>query len=148
MHLANRNIEQAMFPASMPWPERNATKIQMTEIKLLVIVEALKGMLLGQSIKVYTYHKNLTRTFNRVYQWRLLLEEYTPKIIYVGFITHSLMQFHDLSTAQHLIILISTPTPRLVCPQRRQVHKDGNHFPIIGKATIKVTPTHKQSASQ
>ncbi len=63
----------------------------MTEIGLLAIVETLKefkGMLWGQSIKVYTDHKNLTRdalglTSDRVYQWRLLLEEYAPKIVYI-----------------------------------------------------------------
>jgi hypothetical protein len=43
-------------------------------------------MLWGQDIKVYTNHKNLTRdslglTSDRVYHWRLLLEEYDPKII-------------------------------------------------------------------
>ncbi len=45
-------------------------------------------MLLGQDIKVYTDHKNLTRdalglTSDRVYCWRLLLEEYAQKIIYI-----------------------------------------------------------------
>ncbi len=44
-------------------------------------------MLWGQGIKVYTDHKNLTRdalglTSDRVYCWRLLLEEYAPEIIY------------------------------------------------------------------
>ncbi len=66
-------------------------KYNVTTIVLLAIVETVKefkGMLWGQSIKVFTNHKNLTRdalglTSDRVYQWRLLLEEYAPKIIYV-----------------------------------------------------------------
>jgi hypothetical protein len=66
-------------------------KYSVTEIKLLAIVETLKefkGMLWGQDIKVYTDHKNLTRdalglTSDREYRWRLLLEEYAPKIIYI-----------------------------------------------------------------
>jgi hypothetical protein len=63
----------------------------VTEIELLAIVEKLKefkGMLWGQSIKVYTDHKKLTRdalglASDRVYQWRLLLEEYAPEIVYI-----------------------------------------------------------------
>ena len=64
-------------------------KYSMTKIELLVlpIVETLKefkGMLWGQRIKICTDHKNLTRdalglTFDRVYQWRLLMEEYAPR---------------------------------------------------------------------
>jgi hypothetical protein len=43
-------------------------------------------MLWGQHIKVYTDHANLMRdalglTSDRVYQWRLLLEEYGPEIV-------------------------------------------------------------------
>ncbi len=64
----------------------------MTKIELLAIVETLKEfkeMLWGQSVEVFTDHKNLTRdalglTSIRVYQWRFLLEEeYAPKIIYM-----------------------------------------------------------------
>ena len=45
-------------------------------------------MLWGQPIKVFTDHKNLMRdalglTLDQVYQWRLLLEEYRPKIVYI-----------------------------------------------------------------
>jgi hypothetical protein len=66
-------------------------KYSITKIKLLAIVETLKefkGMLWGQSIKVYTDHTNLIRdalgmTSDWVYQWRLLLEEYGPKIVYI-----------------------------------------------------------------
>jgi hypothetical protein len=61
-------------------------KYSVTIIELLAIVETLKefkGMLWGQSIKMYTDHVNLIidalgMTLDRVYQWRLLLEEYGP----------------------------------------------------------------------
>jgi hypothetical protein len=66
-------------------------KYSVTEIELLAIVETLnevKGMQWGQDIKVYTDHKNLTRDAlglisERVYHWRLLSEEYAPKIIHI-----------------------------------------------------------------
>ncbi len=66
-------------------------KYSVTKIELLTIVKILKefkGMLWGQPIKVITDHANLIRdalgmTSDRVYQWRLLLEEYGPKIIYI-----------------------------------------------------------------
>ena len=63
----------------------------MTEQELLAIVETLKefkGMLWGQTITVYTDHKNLMQdalglTSDQVYRWRLLLEEYGPTIVYI-----------------------------------------------------------------
>ena len=66
-------------------------KYSVTEIELLAIVETLKefkGMLWGQRLKVYTDHKNLIQdalglTSDRVYRWRLLLEEYGPEIVYI-----------------------------------------------------------------
>ncbi len=76
-------------------------KYSVTKIELLVIVETLKdfkGMLWGQSIKVFTDHKNLTRdalglTSDRVYCWQLLLEEYDPKIIYIKGIHNTVAVF-------------------------------------------------------
>ena len=67
----------------------------VTEIELLAIVETLKefkGMLCGQKIKVYTDHKNLIQDAlglpsDHVYCWRLLLEEYGPKIVHIKGIT-------------------------------------------------------------
>jgi hypothetical protein len=45
-------------------------------------------MLWGQTIKVYTDHKNLTQdalglTSDRVYRWQLLLDEFAPEIVYI-----------------------------------------------------------------
>ncbi len=66
-------------------------KYSVTKIELLAIVKTLKefkGMLWGQQIKVFTDHANLMRdalglTSDQVYRWRLLLEEYGPKIVYI-----------------------------------------------------------------
>ena len=59
-----------------------------TERELLSIVETLKefrNILLGQQIKVYNDHKNLTYKFNteRVMRWQLDLEELSPELIYI-----------------------------------------------------------------
>jgi hypothetical protein len=66
-------------------------KYSITKIELLAMVKTFKefkGMLWGQQIKVFTDHANLMRdalglTSEQVYQWRLLLEEYGPKIVYI-----------------------------------------------------------------
>ena len=66
-------------------------RYSVTEKELLAIVEGLKefkGMLWGQIIVVYTDHKNLMQdalglTSDRVYRWRLIIEEYGPEIIYI-----------------------------------------------------------------
>jgi hypothetical protein len=67
------------------------SKCTVTELELLTIVETLKefkGLLWGQRLNVYTDHKNLTQeglglTSDRVTHWRILLEEYSPEIIYI-----------------------------------------------------------------
>ena len=65
------------------------TRYTTTERELLSIVETLKefkNILLGQQIVVHTDHKNLTyKNFNteRVMRWRLLIEEFGPKIEYI-----------------------------------------------------------------
>ena len=50
-------------------------------------------MLWGQKIKVYTDHKNLVQdalgfTSDRVYRWRLVLEEYGQEIVYIKGVTN------------------------------------------------------------
>ena len=65
------------------------TRYTTTERELLSIVETLKefrNILLGQEIKVYTDHKNLTyKNFNteRVMRWQLIIEEFGPELIYI-----------------------------------------------------------------
>jgi len=65
------------------------TRYTTTERELLSIVETLKeycNIILGQTIKVFTDHKNLVyKHFNteRVMRWRLLLEEFGPQLTYI-----------------------------------------------------------------
>jgi hypothetical protein len=66
-------------------------KYSVTKSEIFAIVKTLKefkGMLWGQSIKVFTDHTNLIRdalgmTSDWVSSWRLFLEEYGPKIVYI-----------------------------------------------------------------
>jgi hypothetical protein len=66
-------------------------KYSVTKNELLAIVKTLKEfkrMLWCQNIKVFTDHDNLLKdalglTSDQVYQLRLLLEEYGPKIVYI-----------------------------------------------------------------
>ena len=66
--------------------QRNYTT---TEHKLLEIVKTLKeyrNILLGQQIKVFTDHKNLTCVnFNtqRVICWRMVIEDFAPQLVYI-----------------------------------------------------------------
>jgi hypothetical protein len=65
------------------------TRYTVTELELLAIVETLceyKCILLGHLIIIYMDHKNLTFsnfTTNPVTRWRLIVEEYGPKIVYL-----------------------------------------------------------------
>jgi len=92
--ICQRNRPIAFFSRKLSETQR---KYSVTELELLSIVECLKefkGMLWGQRIKVYTDHKNLQQealglTSDRVYHWRLILEEYGPEITYIKGVTNT-----------------------------------------------------------
>jgi hypothetical protein len=86
-------------------------KYSVTEIEILALVETLKefkGMLWGQNIKVFTDHTNLIRdalgvTSDRVYQQRLLLEDYGPKIISIECIHNTVADAVSLLEYDHSV---------------------------------------------
>jgi len=65
------------------------TRCTAAERELLSTVDTLKehrNMLLGQTIKVFTDHKNLVHdhfNMDRVMRWRLLLEEFGPQLTHI-----------------------------------------------------------------
>ncbi len=66
----------------------HATFLRGGILAIVKTLKAFKGILWGQQIKVFTDHTNLMRdalglTLDQVYRWRLLLEEYGPKIVYI-----------------------------------------------------------------
>jgi hypothetical protein len=99
------------------------TKYSVKKIKLLAIIETLKefqGMLWGQTIKVYTDHKNLTQdalglTSDRVYHFRLLLEVFATEFVYIKGIRNTVADaILDWTTIPKLIRLASLITLPLV----------------------------------
>ena len=51
-------------------------------------LKEFRGILLGHEIQIYTDHRNLeqvnsTASSQRAMQWRILLEEFCPKIVYI-----------------------------------------------------------------
>jgi RNase H-like domain found in reverse transcriptase/Reverse transcriptase (RNA-dependent DNA polymerase)/Retroviral aspartyl protease len=82
-------ISQQGKPIAFYSRKLNAAQTRYTtmERELLAIVETLKefrNILLGQQIKIFTDHQNLTyKNFNteRVMRWRLIIEEFGPEFI-------------------------------------------------------------------
>lgn len=82
------NRPLAFYSRKLTDAQQNYT---VTELELLSIVETLKefqGILLGREIEVFTDHKNLVyestkMTSQRCLRWRILLEEFGPKIMYI-----------------------------------------------------------------
>ncbi len=142
--IAQDNMPIAFFSRKS---SKTQQKFSVTKIELLAIVETLKefkGMLWGQSVKVFTDHKNLTRdalglTFNRVNRWRFLLEEYAPKIIHIKGIhttvadAFSLLEYNPkLNTTDEY-----THATLGVSPEKMSTQPWKNLLHTFGKATIK-----------
>ena len=84
--IAQQGEPIAHFSRELNESQQNCT---VMELELLAMVETLKecrSISLGQDITACTDHENLThKVFNaeRVMRWRLLVEEFGPKLVYV-----------------------------------------------------------------
>jgi len=84
--ISQNGVPIAFYSRKLNKAQRNYTT---TERELLAIVETLKeyrNILLGQQIKVFTDHKNLTCVnFNtqRVIRWRMVIEDFAPELVYI-----------------------------------------------------------------
>jgi len=84
--ISQNDMPIAFYSCKLNKAQHNYT---VTERELLAIVETLKeyrNILLGQQIKVFTDHKNLTCVnFNmqRAIRWRMVIEDFAPEIVYI-----------------------------------------------------------------
>ena len=84
--ISQNSVPIAFYLRKLNKAQRNYTT---TECELLAIVKTLKeyrNILLGQQIKVFTDHKNLTCVnFNtqRVICWRMVIEDFAPELVYI-----------------------------------------------------------------
>ena len=84
--ISQKGVPIAFYSRKLNSAQRNYTT---TERELLAIVETLneyRNILLGQQIKVFTDHKNLTCVnFNtqQVICWRMVIEDFAPELVYI-----------------------------------------------------------------
>ncbi len=116
------------------------------------MLKEFKGMLWGQDIKVYTDHKNLTRdalglSSDRVYCWRLLLEEYAPEIIYIKGIHNTVADAISRLEYDPKLNKTSEYTHAMLGVEPEELStSDGNLLRTIGIATMKLACQCKPTA--
>ena len=87
-HITQNNRPLAFFRHKLNTAQQKYSAIKQELLVIVETVKEFKAMLWGQTITVDINQKILMQdalglTSDRVYQWRLLLEEYGPTIEYI-----------------------------------------------------------------
>ena len=89
----------AFYTRKLTSAQRNYSTIEKELLSVVETLREFRNILLGAELHIYTDHKNLTHKLSsyatqRVLRWRLLIEEYSPKLHYkegpVNFIADAL----------------------------------------------------------
>ena len=73
-----------LFSERLNSAQQNYTTIKLELLAIVEILRAYRNILLGQTIIIYTDHKNLSFnnfSSNQIRRWRLIVEEYGPEIV-------------------------------------------------------------------
>ena len=84
--ISQDNKHIAFYSRKLNWAEVNYTTTGRELLSMVETLNVFRNLLQGQQITVYTDNKNLTyKTFQTilVMRWRLILEEYSPELIYI-----------------------------------------------------------------
>jgi hypothetical protein len=86
--IKQQNVPVAYYSRKLTCAQKNYSTIEKELLSIVETLRQFRSMLLGAELDIYTDHKNLTHELTRfhtqrVLRWRLLLEEFAPRIHHI-----------------------------------------------------------------